>query len=303
MAMTTTNYGLTKPETTDNYDIEIQNGNMDKIDTELKKAENHRNNTAAHVTQAEHDSIASAVQGATFGGEAVPKNNGMLDFPMPTAAQIGVSNKNLLHNWDFRNPVNQRSITTHTPSTSQSYFFDRWYSARTNMEVTTEGLSLAWDGINEQDGWIQQKIEGSKSLFGKVVTFSIEVDGEILSTTLTVPTLANAVAYNDVSNEFRLQVTNYGDNYVSAVIIARTTTAKVITKCKLENGPVSTLANDPPADFGEQLSLCKRYYRLWTTEEARATALKEVGLMRIANPTLGTIVINGTTYYYADANL
>jgi len=276
MPMTTTNYGLTKPETTDNYDIEVHNANMDMIDAELKKGEDHRNNT---------------------------------DNPHKvTAAQIGVSNKNLLHNWNFRNPVNQRSITTHTPGTSQLYFFDRWYSARTNMEVTTEGLSLAWDGIyrqeiNRQDGWIQQKIEGSKSLFGKVVTFSIEVDGEILSTTLTVPTLANAIAYNDVSNELRLQVTNYGDNYVSALILASTTTAKVITKCKLENGPVSTLANDPPADFGEQLSLCKRYYRLWTTEEARATALKEVGLMRIANPTLGTIVINGTTYYYADANL
>lgn len=78
MAMTTTNYGLTKPETTDNYDIEVQNGNMDKIDTELKKAENHRNNTAAHVTQAEHDSIASAIQGATIAGKPIIKDGAIL---------------------------------------------------------------------------------------------------------------------------------------------------------------------------------------------------------------------------------
>ncbi|QEY34607.1 hypothetical protein FL966_05815 [Caproiciproducens galactitolivorans] len=32
---------------------------------------------------------SSAIQGATFGGEAVPKNDGVLDFPMPTAKQTG----------------------------------------------------------------------------------------------------------------------------------------------------------------------------------------------------------------------
>ena len=54
----------------------------------LNLINDHKADTVSHVTQAEHDSIASSIQGATFGGEAVPKNNGMLDFPMPTAEQI-----------------------------------------------------------------------------------------------------------------------------------------------------------------------------------------------------------------------
>jgi len=36
MATTTTNYGLTKPATTDNYDIAVPNANMDIIDTQMK---------------------------------------------------------------------------------------------------------------------------------------------------------------------------------------------------------------------------------------------------------------------------
>lgn len=36
MATTTTNYGLTKPEGSDFYDIEVQNDNMDIIDKQMK---------------------------------------------------------------------------------------------------------------------------------------------------------------------------------------------------------------------------------------------------------------------------
>lgn len=36
MATTTTNYGLTKPEGSDFYDIGVQNDNMDIIDKQMK---------------------------------------------------------------------------------------------------------------------------------------------------------------------------------------------------------------------------------------------------------------------------
>ena len=41
MATTTENYGLKKPLTTDYYDVEVQNENMDRIDTALKEVEAH----------------------------------------------------------------------------------------------------------------------------------------------------------------------------------------------------------------------------------------------------------------------
>ena len=37
MATKTTNYGLTKPEGSDFYDIDVHNGNSDIIDAQLKK--------------------------------------------------------------------------------------------------------------------------------------------------------------------------------------------------------------------------------------------------------------------------
>lgn len=36
MSTTTTNYGLTKPERSDNYNVDVMGNNMDKIDAELK---------------------------------------------------------------------------------------------------------------------------------------------------------------------------------------------------------------------------------------------------------------------------
>ncbi|QEY33881.1 hypothetical protein FL966_01825 [Caproiciproducens galactitolivorans] len=54
----------------------------------LNLINDHKADTVSHVTQAEHDSIASAIQGATFGGEAVPIKGKALDIPMPTAEQI-----------------------------------------------------------------------------------------------------------------------------------------------------------------------------------------------------------------------
>ena len=36
MAITTVNYGLTKPDKNDYYDIDVQNGNLDLIDAALK---------------------------------------------------------------------------------------------------------------------------------------------------------------------------------------------------------------------------------------------------------------------------
>ncbi|MBL0387932.1 hypothetical protein JJB07_14925 [Tumebacillus sp. ITR2] len=55
MATNTSNYGLTKPGQNDNYDIEIQNGNMDKIDAQLfanAQAANSAQQTANQATAA-----------------------------------------------------------------------------------------------------------------------------------------------------------------------------------------------------------------------------------------------------------
>ncbi|WP_324824975.1 hypothetical protein [Sinanaerobacter sp. ZZT-01] len=49
MSRKTKNYNLTKPESTDFYDVEVQNGNMDIIDTELKNL-NEKADSKAPIT-------------------------------------------------------------------------------------------------------------------------------------------------------------------------------------------------------------------------------------------------------------
>ena len=51
MANQTSNYNLTKPLDSEFYDVEVQNGNMDKIDTQMKA--NADAITTLHITSAD----------------------------------------------------------------------------------------------------------------------------------------------------------------------------------------------------------------------------------------------------------
>ena len=69
MATTTTNYGLTKPAGTDKYDISVQNGNMDIIDTKLKATE-----VVASTAKSTADA-ALPKAGGTMTGKLVAQSN------------------------------------------------------------------------------------------------------------------------------------------------------------------------------------------------------------------------------------
>lgn len=54
MATETTNYSLTKPDGNEFYDVQVFNENTDIIDAELKTEQNHREDTAAHISTYTH---------------------------------------------------------------------------------------------------------------------------------------------------------------------------------------------------------------------------------------------------------
>lgn len=195
------------------------------------------------------------------------------------AATARCSNRNLLDNWDFRNPVNQRGQSNY----ANSYCVDRWFLAAGVSTCTVH------NGYIHILNYLVQTFEGNPGIQNGTHTFSILYrDGTILSCVIVPDQYVNVGAFsaNYVSAEKRLYLLGEAD----------------IQAVKLELGSVSTLVNDPPADYGEELRKCKRYYRLWTTEAARTEALKEVGLMRTA-PALSAVTIGGTTYYAASADL
>lgn len=183
------------------------------------------------------------------------------------------SNKNLLHNWDFRNPVNQRGETEYiiTTTTASHYTVDRWRTYMLAGEAFTasvqkNGVKTSAIGGNYR---FSQPIENECLYAGKIITFSVKYAedsmrnsgvsviyngvevagsgwkerkaGEIVSVTTTLPMYS--------TSGFRVQWGGQPNGFC------------VIEQAKLEFGSVSTLANDSPADYGEQLALCQRYYR------------------------------------------
>jgi hypothetical protein len=159
-----------------------------------------------------------------------------------------ISNPNLLHNWDFRfTPVNQRAASGDITS---GYFYDRWFRYAGTITIAATYLSLP-DTVA-----IEQRIEGN-ALSGKVVMVSVMIGDAVISGTGTFPTSAGHVhvtiaGFGDVE-------LGYATGYMYARFTAATSTRQV-QAVKLELCTVSTLAYDPPMEYGVELAKCQRYF-------------------------------------------
>lgn len=176
------------------------------------------------------------------------------------------TNPNLLDNWYFVNPVNQRGQVEWT--TPSIYTIDRWKTAGDGK------MSLADGGIKCDGIYIHQFFE--KGFLGKgtytisVLTknpsgnfsgtfgfwgagvdkaFSATLDNGFATATFTVPENHddyNPFIYLGLYNTFLAAKLELGDTQ---------------TLAHKENGV--WILNEIP-DFGEQLRRCQRYYRRWT---------------------------------------
>lgn len=182
------------------------------------------------------------------------------------------SNKNILHNWDFRNPVNQRGQSSY--SGSSVYGIDRWQNGNDSTAVLTvnTGYVTATTTNSPYDhNWLWlQKIENPDQLIGKQVTLSFEAANAV--NTAVFARIGNSsdsyiiVNHMPISAEGITSLTftvpeGTGTMRVGVVTdgVIGTTASVDLFRAKFENGPVSTLANDPPADYGEELTKCQRY--------------------------------------------
>lgn len=139
-------------------------------------------------------------------------------------------NPNLMDNWYFGNPVNQRGASG-TIST-EGYFFDRWKLVSGSVTINSGGIVL--------NGTIAQVLEYAA---GQTVTATVLTPDGVTDVT---------PVYDDETKTFTV-----------------TTQGKTIKAVKLELGTQQTLAhqengvwvlNEIP-DFGEQLRRCQRYLR------------------------------------------
>lgn len=141
-------------------------------------------------------------------------------------------NPNLLDNWYFGNPVNQRGASG--TISRLGYFFDRWKLVSGSVTINSGGIVL--------NGTIAQVLEHA---VGQTVTATVLTPDGVTDVT---------PVYDDETKTFTV-----------------TTQGKTIRAVKLELGTQQTLAhqengawvlNEIP-DYGEQLRRCQRYCFVW----------------------------------------
>ena len=228
-----------------------------------------------------------------------------IDDAVDLAPQL--SNPNLLDNWYFGNPVNQRGQTSYTDS---GYGIDRWALA-----VSGPGSFLLHGSDNysaDVKGTFYQRIENKRFIVGAKYTLSV-LRGLITSPTLyhETFTLTESVGWK---SRFNVNGGTFGFYYDSNTsdIQFDFDNDKTIIAVKLELGSQQTLAhqdengvwqlNETP-DYGEQLARCQRYFQTFATESLRPTNALDFRPVMRTNPALSTITVGGKTLYTASADL
>lgn len=168
-------------------------------------------------------------------------------------------NPNLLDNWYFGNPVNQRGASG-TISTA-GYFFDRWKLVSGSVTINSVGIVV--------NGTIAQVLEYA---VGQTVTATVLTPDGVTDVT---------PVYDDETKTFTV-----------------TTQGKTIRAVKLELGSQQTLAhqengvwvlNEIP-DYGEQLRKCQRYCVNMIQDASKYTPMG-IGIARSETAIVGKISI------------
>jgi hypothetical protein len=180
--------------------------------------------------------------------------------------ELPVSNKNILHNWDFRNPVNQRRRTEYS-DTKNIYTIDRW------RFIGADGLKTLTLG----SGFVTfeaSTVKGSSAGIGQLIEFPENYTGSTLTFSIKYRTLSDefVLGFDNTkippSNDFSVYTKTFTPISESELLISLNTesaNAQIdIESVKLEFGSVSTLAKDPPMDFGKELTVCQRYQAVFS---------------------------------------
>lgn len=81
---------------------------------------------------------------------------------------------NLLDNWYFANPVNQRGKTEYTAA---GYTVDRWYNCSNGLRIGVENNGLNISVVNNNARFFSQRLETPSSILGRKVTLSMVIQG------------------------------------------------------------------------------------------------------------------------------
>lgn len=143
---------------------------------------------------------------------------------------------------------------------SSGYTADRWGIFGGVVTVTLSGSGFS---VSASVGYnIQQRLPADLASFlnGKVVTLSCIVDGVLYSATGTLDTSGGYQLINTFGNDRFAFVGGANPAVIFTHTTASATHSYTVSAVKLELGSVSTLANDAPPDYAEELAKCKYYF-------------------------------------------
>ena len=236
----------------------------------------------------------------------------VVGFGADGAAQAvrGWSNQNLLDNWYFVDPVNQRGQDTYTPG---GYAIDRWRHYRSAITLETDGVGIQRTELD--NGLFFEYIPIGQIEPGREYTFSALIkDIGLISVTASAlpicPANYTTLGFSP-SAEVRLEIaegSTSGNYWTQCSVRTYTADKYVIMAAKLEKGAVQTLArqdadgnwvlNDPPPNKVLELAKCQRHFVQLNYEQYGTIALAYEGTswtpmqlslpaeMRLKNPAL-----------------
>ncbi len=226
---------------------------------------------AAKLELGDHQTLAR--QNGDGGWELIDPPDYALQYALcslyspTTGAFVGSqhSNPNLLDNWYFAAPINQRGEMSYYNSNGliSTYAIDRWKILKgVTLTVTKDGILL---DPGDTKRWILQIHE--ETYVGRTVTLSALTSNGLICATYKAES-SSAFVY-DVSNDFgetiRIQISSSG----AWQSVYFCTTPTTLYAMKLELGSVQTLAhqdaggnwvlNDPPPNRALELAKCQRH--------------------------------------------
>lgn len=171
------------------------------------------------------------------------------------------SNPNLLDNWYFVDPINQPGNTSISVENSD-FLIDRWriYSYQNGTaSIVDNGIQLN----GEFD--FGEVIESSRIPNRNHLPITLSAmlsDGTVLSKTILLQNTGSQEVFNyQFNNGFRISyVRNWDDNEVDLFFYNAAGGNFTVRAGKLELGTISTLANDVPPNYAEELLKCQKYY-------------------------------------------
>lgn len=233
--------------------------NITKILTGICKSVNINNNTCVM----DSNGVISTVQFYGSPPEVnelyrifVPSNNMSRSFiVVPPKFTV---NPNLLDNWYFGNPVNQRGQMEYTGS---GYTVDRWTAKEGVVSLSSSGLTL------QNSTWLDQIIENL--IENRIYTISLlTANGVLLAGTgllnkdSFISVRIDGGGYIDISyhadvSEYYVELARADAAQPLSILAAKLELGSTQTLAHLENG--NWVLNEIP-DYGEQLRKCQRYY-------------------------------------------